>query len=33
MIAAHHHDHAFVPAAQAERAVEVLRRLARGTTD
>lgn len=28
MIAAHHHDHAFVPAAQAERAVEVLRALA-----
>ncbi len=30
MIAAHHHDHVFVPEGQAERALEVLRALARG---
>jgi hypothetical protein len=32
MIAAHHHDHIFVPEAQAERAVAALRRLARSAT-
>lgn len=30
MVAGHHHDHAFVPAADAERAIELLRDLARG---
>jgi uncharacterized protein len=30
MIAAHHHDHVFVPAGEAERAVEVLLALAAG---
>jgi uncharacterized protein len=30
MIAAHHHDHVFVPAGQAERAVGVLRAVAAG---
>ena len=29
MVAGHHHDHVFVPAAEAERALDVLRRLAR----
>ena len=33
MIAGHHHDHVFVPAAVAERAVEVLWQLARGTAE
>jgi hypothetical protein len=30
MVAAHHHDHVFVPAAMADRAVDLLRALARG---
>ncbi|MEM0947406.1 MAG: ACT domain-containing protein [Pseudomonadota bacterium] len=29
MVAAHHHDHAFVPEADAERALEILQTLAR----
>jgi uncharacterized protein len=33
MIAAHHHDHVFVPAAEADRAMDVLRALARGAQD
>lgn len=33
MVAGYHHDHVFVPVAQAERALEVLRRLARGEMD
>jgi hypothetical protein len=33
MIAAHHHDHVFVPAGEAERAVEVLLRLSRVWTE
>ncbi|MEQ8293678.1 MAG: ACT domain-containing protein [Roseovarius sp.] len=33
MVAGYHHDHVFVPVAQAERALEVLRRLACGEMD
>jgi hypothetical protein len=32
MVAAYHHDHAFVPAADAKRAIDILRALARADT-
>jgi hypothetical protein len=33
VVAGHHHDHVFVPEAEARRAVDALRRLARGGSE